>query len=119
MDTTSVDRGGAGHSSVKTYITGFILALTLTAIPFALVKFGGLSKGVILTVLFTAAICQMLVHLHYFFETGHLVGKTLECACTYLHRHHYFHHGRRKYLDHGESALQYATVNNHGESGPP
>ncbi len=68
MDTTSVDRGGAGHSSVKTYITGFILALTLTAIPFALVKFGGLSKGVILTVLFAAAICQMLVHLHYFLK---------------------------------------------------
>lgn len=39
---------GASHGSVKTYMTGFILSIILTVIPFWMVMNGSASKPVIL-----------------------------------------------------------------------
>jgi cytochrome o ubiquinol oxidase operon protein cyoD len=50
----------------RSYLTGFALALVLTAIPFALVA-AGMPAGVPpLTVIAVAAVIQILVHLRYF-----------------------------------------------------
>ena len=61
IDSTILIRG-----TYKSYITGFILALILTAIPFALVMNGVLSPTAALAVIFIAGIVQILVHLYYF-----------------------------------------------------
>ena len=55
-----------GTGSVKSYLTGFILAIVLTVIPFALVMNGVLSWTATIIAIFAAAVLQMLVHLHYF-----------------------------------------------------
>ena len=59
----------AGHSTLKGYLTGFILAVILTAIPFWLVmKHGGEESSshiVALTILGLAAV-QIVVHMIYF-----------------------------------------------------
>ncbi|MCP4317878.1 MAG: cytochrome o ubiquinol oxidase subunit IV [Hyphomicrobiales bacterium] len=59
--TTPEDRHG-----LRSYLTGFALALILTLIPFGLVATGVLSKTPILVVIAIAAIVQFLVHLRYF-----------------------------------------------------
>lgn len=61
IDSTDVSRG-----SLKSYLTGFVLALILTAIPFALVMRGALSPPAALAAIFSTAFVQILVHLHYF-----------------------------------------------------
>jgi cytochrome o ubiquinol oxidase subunit IV len=61
MDSSGVSRG-----SLKTYLTGFVLSLILTAIPFALVMSGTLPCSAALAAIFSAGIVQILVHLHYF-----------------------------------------------------
>ncbi|WP_136661092.1 cytochrome o ubiquinol oxidase subunit IV [Nitratireductor sp. XY-223] len=50
----------------KAYLTGFVLALILTVIPFALVWVGALPVRATLIVIAVAAIIQMLVHMYYF-----------------------------------------------------
>lgn len=50
----------------RAYITGFILALILTAIPFGLVWAGVLPAGTTLVVIIVAAVIQVFVHFHYF-----------------------------------------------------
>ncbi len=62
----NVDSSGASHGSLKTYFTGFILSVILTVAAFGAVMIGGVSRAAILTVIFSAAILQVLVHLHYF-----------------------------------------------------
>jgi cytochrome o ubiquinol oxidase subunit IV len=57
---------GVGRGSLKSYLTGFLLSLILTAIPFALVMRGALSSKAALAGIFSAGIVQILVHLHYF-----------------------------------------------------
>jgi cytochrome o ubiquinol oxidase operon protein cyoD len=49
---------------LRTYLTGFALALILTAIPFALVAFEALPRLPLLILI--AAVVQILVHLRYF-----------------------------------------------------
>jgi cytochrome o ubiquinol oxidase operon protein cyoD len=56
----------ATNYSLKTYLTGFVLALVLTAIPFGLVALGTLSRLDTLIVIAIAAVVQVVVHLHYF-----------------------------------------------------
>ena len=51
---------------LKSYVTGFLLALILTAIPFALVAANPLPKLPTLIVIGVAAVIQVLVHLRYF-----------------------------------------------------
>lgn len=57
---------GAGKGRPATYVTGFVLAIVLTVIPFALVMSGALPAGATLGIVFTAAVVQIVVHLHYF-----------------------------------------------------
>ena len=56
---------GSAHS-LKPYVIGFVLALILTAIPFALVATNALPKRHTLIVIGVAAIIQVVVHLRYF-----------------------------------------------------
>jgi cytochrome o ubiquinol oxidase subunit IV len=62
-----MERSSAGHApGPRSYLTGFALALILTAIPFALVAAKALPPLPTLTVVAVAAVIQVLVHLHYF-----------------------------------------------------
>lgn len=54
---------GASHGSVKTYMTGFILSIILTVIPFWMVMTGAASPAVILGTILAMAVVQILVHL--------------------------------------------------------
>lgn len=56
----------ASHSSSKSYITGFILAVLFTLISFAFVLMDQVPKKVAFAGLSIAALMQMLVHLRYF-----------------------------------------------------
>ncbi len=56
----------APHGSVKTYMTGFILSIILTVIPFWMVMNGGASTAVTLGVVLVTAVVQILVHLSCF-----------------------------------------------------
>lgn len=60
------DVSGASHGTLKSYLTGFILSIILTVIPFGLVMSGSLPSSYILVGIFLAAIVQILVHMHYF-----------------------------------------------------
>ena len=66
MSQASIDSTGASRGSLKSYLTGFVLSLILTAIPFALVMSGTWSSSAILAGIFSAGIVQILVHLYYF-----------------------------------------------------
>ena len=66
MNQASVDSAGASKGTFRSYTTGFILSIVLTAIPFALVMQGMLSHEAMLVAIFSAAIVQILVHLYYF-----------------------------------------------------
>src|SRR5208337_4980116 len=66
MSQAPIDSSGVSRGSLKTYLTGFVLSLILTAIPFALVMSGTLPSSAALAAIFSAGIVQILVHLHYF-----------------------------------------------------
>ncbi len=59
----STDHAGAHHGSVKTYLTGFILSVILTVIPFWMVMNGSASHVAILGTVLVTAVVQILVHL--------------------------------------------------------
>ena len=66
MSQPSIYSTGASRGTLKSYLTGFVLSLILTAIPFALVMSGSVSPAVALVGIFSAGIVQIVVHLHYF-----------------------------------------------------
>lgn len=66
MSQAFIDSTGASRGSLNSYLTGFVLSLVLTAIPFVLVMSGTLSYPLTLAGIFSAGIVQILVHLHYF-----------------------------------------------------
>jgi len=66
MNQAHIDSTGADRGSYKSYASGFILSILLTAIPFALVMSGAVSRSAAIFGIFGAAIMQILVHLHYF-----------------------------------------------------
>ena len=66
MKQATVDRSGAGRGSFKSYAAGFILSIVLTVIAFAVVMSDTLSGTAALSVIFVAAVVQILVHLHFF-----------------------------------------------------
>jgi cytochrome o ubiquinol oxidase operon protein cyoD len=67
MKRTPIDSAGAGLGSFKSYATGFILSIVLTAIAFGLVmQSEGLPRWAVSFGIFGAAILQIMVHLHYF-----------------------------------------------------
>ncbi|MEM9104800.1 MAG: cytochrome o ubiquinol oxidase subunit IV [Pseudomonadota bacterium] len=61
----SMSRPSDTHTH-KSYITGFILALILTAIPFALVWSAAVPASTTFLVIAACAIIQVLVHLYFF-----------------------------------------------------
>jgi cytochrome o ubiquinol oxidase operon protein cyoD len=66
MEHAANEHSGASHPTLGSYLTGFVLAIILTVIPFALVMYGKLPHQYILYGIFAAAVVQILVHLHYF-----------------------------------------------------
>jgi len=56
----------AATGSLKSYLTGFVLSVVLTAVAFGAVMSEALSPGVTIVTIFTAAVLQILVHLYYF-----------------------------------------------------
>lgn len=58
--------GGAAHGSTKEYVTGLILSIILTVIPFALVMTKATSPGVTIAVVIACAIAQLFVQLVFF-----------------------------------------------------
>jgi cytochrome o ubiquinol oxidase operon protein cyoD len=55
------------HGTLGNYLTGFVLAAILTAIPFWLVMSGAIAnKEVTALVIMAFAFVQILVHVHYF-----------------------------------------------------
>ncbi|WJD47582.1 MULTISPECIES: cytochrome o ubiquinol oxidase subunit IV [unclassified Enterobacter] len=57
------DHSGASHGTVKTYMTGFILSIILTVIPFWMVMNGTASHATLVSVVVGMAVVQILVHL--------------------------------------------------------
>jgi cytochrome o ubiquinol oxidase subunit IV len=66
MNQAPISSIGVSRGSLKSYLTGFILSLILTAVPFALVMSGALPAPATLIGIFSAGLVQILVHLHYF-----------------------------------------------------
>ena len=66
MSQAPIDSAGMSRGTLSSYLTGFILALILTAMPFALVMSGVLSPQATIAAILVAGIVQILVHLHYF-----------------------------------------------------
>jgi cytochrome o ubiquinol oxidase operon protein cyoD len=66
MKTIKSDNVQSGHMNTRTYITGFILAVLLTAMAFSFVMIEGLSNSVAISGILITAVIQMLVHLHFF-----------------------------------------------------
>ena len=66
MTQASIDSTGASRGSLQSYLTGFVLSLILTGIPFAMVMSGTWSPPAILAGIFCAGTVQILVHLYYF-----------------------------------------------------
>ncbi|GAB3671399.1 cytochrome o ubiquinol oxidase subunit IV [Salinisphaera aquimarina] len=57
----------AGHApTLSGYLTGFVAALVLTIVPFALVSLGWFSVPATLIVVAVAGAIQVVVHLRYF-----------------------------------------------------
>jgi cytochrome o ubiquinol oxidase subunit IV len=57
----------AGHGTLKSYLTGFILSVILTAIPFWLVMSNVLDDKTVTTVLIMGlGLVQIIVHMIYF-----------------------------------------------------
>jgi cytochrome o ubiquinol oxidase operon protein cyoD len=66
MRHAPIGSAGASKGTLGSYLTGFVLAIVLTVIPFALVMSGALPQSATVIGIFAAAVVQMLVHLHYF-----------------------------------------------------
>lgn len=68
------DAHAAGHGSMKDYVTGFVLAVILTAIPFYLVINKSIASPTTLGIVLLAfAAVQIVVHIVYFL---HMNGKS-------------------------------------------
>ncbi|WP_437881331.1 cytochrome o ubiquinol oxidase subunit IV [Pseudomonas sp. LRF_L74] len=57
---------GASHGSTKDYVTGFVLSVILTVIPFALVMHPVMPQAATLLTVVGLAVVQIFVHLVYF-----------------------------------------------------
>lgn len=56
--------------TIRSYLIGLGLAVILTAIPFALVATGALTRLTTLAIIAIAAVLQILVHLGFFLHIG-------------------------------------------------
>ncbi len=66
MSQASIGSNGISRGSLPSYLTGFVLSLILTAIPFAMVMSGAWPSSAALAGIFSAGLVQILVHLRYF-----------------------------------------------------
>ncbi len=57
---------GASHGSQRSYIVGFLLAIVLTVIPFALVMTQAMPRSAIIITIVAFAVVQIVVHLVFF-----------------------------------------------------
>lgn len=73
MIDATTPRNSTPHVSVKGYLTGFILSIILTAIPFAMVMGNMLPRNALYATVIVCAVVQIIVHLVYFL---HLDTKT-------------------------------------------
>lgn len=63
----STAEGHIPHGDFRSYMTGFVLSVILTAIPFALVMSGGLeSRALTALIVLLFALVQIVVHMIYF-----------------------------------------------------
>jgi cytochrome o ubiquinol oxidase subunit IV len=60
------DDHGASHATRKSYVTGFLMSVVLTAIPFYLVMSGVLSPLATSLIIIALAVIQIVVHMIYF-----------------------------------------------------
>tara|TARA_R110000796_G_scaffold7556_1_gene25812 strand:- start:5223 stop:5537 length:315 start_codon:yes stop_codon:yes gene_type:complete len=61
-----MDHDAKFRRELRQYLIGFVFALILTVVPFALVAWGGLSFGTALSVIGVLAILQGIVQLRFF-----------------------------------------------------
>lgn len=61
-----MDHDAKFRRELRQYLIGFVFALILTVVPFALVAWGGLSFGTALSVIGVLAILQGVVQLRFF-----------------------------------------------------
>ena len=66
MNQAQIEGAGEGRGTVKSYLTGFALAIVLTVVAFGLVMSGAAPRPVTWFGIILAAIVQILVHLHFF-----------------------------------------------------
>lgn len=79
------EQANHGHDhGVKPYVTGFILAVILTVIPFWLVMDGVMSKGATLWTIVIMAVVQIAVHLKYFLHLSFTTEDGRLNAFTFL-----------------------------------
>jgi len=57
---------GASHGSRRSYVTGFLLAIVLTVIPFAVVMTSAMPHTAIVITIVAFAVVQIVVHLVFF-----------------------------------------------------
>ena len=65
-DTDHLGHESHNHGSFKSYMTGFVLSVILTAIPFGLVMTGALPTQATALIVMGAAMVQIVVHMIYF-----------------------------------------------------
>lgn len=54
------------YKELRSYLTGFILALLLTIVPFALVAWGNFPSHITLIIIAVFGLIQVIVKFHYF-----------------------------------------------------
>jgi cytochrome o ubiquinol oxidase operon protein cyoD len=76
MGRYSREEAGLHGAALRSYLSGFVLALVLTLIPFGLVAAEGmLPRSLIVSGILVAAVAQILVHLYYFLHLNASPGE--------------------------------------------
>jgi cytochrome o ubiquinol oxidase subunit IV len=75
MSTAYNANDSASRGSLGSYVTGLVLALALTAVPFWMVMSGSVSARVVLAGIAAAAIVQIMVHLVFFLHMNGSSGQ--------------------------------------------
>src|SRR4051812_22753457 len=75
MSATNNANDRAGRGSLGSYITGLVLALVLTAVPFWMVMSRAVSVPIVAAGIATTAIVQIMVHLVFFLHMNGSSGQ--------------------------------------------
>lgn len=71
---------GAAHGSLRSYVTGFLLSVVLTAVPFGLIMWGAAPSATAIPICICLAVAQILVHLVYFLHMNGSSSQTWNVA---------------------------------------